>query len=224
MNSNQITNGFIAHSKELDHIFESFPGTVYCKDKEGRYLAANRVMSYVNCVANPADILGKKDSDLVWHKEAPIVFQHDQEVIYAEKSNTFLEPGTTSDNKLQTFFSHKFPLRNKANKIIGIFGMSTLFNDAKTMRSWLYESGFLTPPQALSQNIPAINEGLTERQMDCLFFLIQGMTMKQIATSLNLAPKTIEHYLEAIKQKLGCRSRTELISKALQIANIRSRL
>jgi DNA-binding CsgD family transcriptional regulator len=55
---------------------------------------------------------------------------------------------------------------------------------------------------------------LSTRQLECLFYLIKGMTMKQISHELNLSPKTIEHYLENIKIKFNCSSRSELLAKA----------
>ncbi|WP_019215119.1 response regulator transcription factor [Legionella tunisiensis] len=65
---------------------------------------------------------------------------------------------------------------------------------------------------------------LTKRQMDCLYHLVKGMTIKQIANTLNLSPKTVEHYLDAVKVKLKCRNRAELITVALQMPAIREQL
>ena len=38
----------------------------------------------------------------------------------------------------------------------------------------------------------------------------QGLTNREVAGSLFLSPKTIEHHLSAIYRKLGVRSRTQL--------------
>ena len=58
---------------------------------------------------------------------------------------------------------------------------------------------------------------LTKRQADCLHYLMKGMSIKQIAKSLSLSPRTVEHYLEAVKTKMDCESRVELFEKATQI-------
>lgn len=58
---------------------------------------------------------------------------------------------------------------------------------------------------------------LTQRQVDCLHYLLKGMTVKQIATELSLSPRTVEHYLEAVKNKLSCNSRIELFKKAREL-------
>jgi DNA-binding CsgD family transcriptional regulator len=65
---------------------------------------------------------------------------------------------------------------------------------------------------------------LTKRQEDCLFYLTIGMTKKEIAKNTQLSPKTVEHYLDAVKIKLNCHNRSELIKKALNMICIQHRL
>ncbi len=65
---------------------------------------------------------------------------------------------------------------------------------------------------------------LTERQTDCLYYLVLGMTIKQIGETMGLSARTVEHYLEAVKSKLQCKTRVDLISKALKMRNIKERL
>ena len=68
------------------------------------------------------------------------------------------------------------------------------------------------------------NNNLTKRQLDCLFYLVKGMTIKEIAAMLSLSHRTIEHYIEAIKQKLECNSRSDLICRGLQMSEIKNKL
>lgn len=56
---------------------------------------------------------------------------------------------------------------------------------------------------------------LSRRQEECLFFLIRGKTTKQIASILNLSPRTVEDYIDNIKIKFDCLSRHQLIDKAV---------
>ena len=68
---------------------------------------------------------------------------------------------------------------------------------------------------------PSIPSILSKRQIECLFCLVKGMTIKEIAIELQLSPKTVEHYLTYIKFKLNCYSRSQLISKALKLSTIK---
>ncbi len=54
---------------------------------------------------------------------------------------------------------------------------------------------------------------VTDKQKNCLFFLIRGKTIKQIAFLLKISPRTVEDHVEAIKNKLNCKSKQELIEK-----------
>ena len=56
---------------------------------------------------------------------------------------------------------------------------------------------------------------LTKRQFECLFFLIRGKTSKEIAKALKLSPRTIDFYLEQMKYKLNCSTRSQLIEVAI---------
>ncbi|MBL0941720.1 MAG: helix-turn-helix transcriptional regulator [Alphaproteobacteria bacterium] len=64
-------------------------------------------------------------------------------------------------------------------------------------------------------NIHAYHIPLSEREKDCLKCLILGMTAKEIARELSLSPRTIESYLENIKNKMCCYSKSQLIAKVI---------
>ncbi len=54
---------------------------------------------------------------------------------------------------------------------------------------------------------------LTTRELQCIDYLLQGFNNKNIATKLHLSPRTVEAYIENIKEKLCCKSKIELIIK-----------
>lgn len=55
---------------------------------------------------------------------------------------------------------------------------------------------------------------LTPRQRQCGILLLQGHTQKEIAKHLALSPRTVETYINQLRQKLECRNKAELILKA----------
>lgn len=57
---------------------------------------------------------------------------------------------------------------------------------------------------------------LTPREKQCLKHLFEGQSIKGIASALSLSPRTIEYYLENIKNKMNCWSKDELIVKVKQ--------
>jgi DNA-binding CsgD family transcriptional regulator len=58
--------------------------------------------------------------------------------------------------------------------------------------------------------------GLSDRETDVLFWVIQGKANKAIAAQLNIGSSTVRKHLESIYRKLGVQSRTEAIAQALE--------
>jgi DNA-binding CsgD family transcriptional regulator len=54
---------------------------------------------------------------------------------------------------------------------------------------------------------------ISKQQLKCLQLLIQGYTSKEAAALLYLAPRTVNSYLEILRDKLDCRNSKELITK-----------
>ena len=56
---------------------------------------------------------------------------------------------------------------------------------------------------------------LTKRELDCVFYLIRGNSSKQIAKNLFLSPRTVESYIQNIKDKWQCDSKQQVIDYAV---------
>ncbi len=53
---------------------------------------------------------------------------------------------------------------------------------------------------------------LTKREKDCIMLLKQGFNYYEIAKNLNLSRKTVQQYIDAIRIKLNCQSKSHLLS------------
>jgi len=53
---------------------------------------------------------------------------------------------------------------------------------------------------------------LTRQEALCMLYILQGYTMKATAKELSLSPRTIEFYFKRIREKFGCKTRTELLT------------
>lgn len=56
---------------------------------------------------------------------------------------------------------------------------------------------------------------LTKREKECVKWLLKGLTAIQIGKKIHLSNRTVESYLENIKNKLGCRTKQELFDVLL---------
>jgi DNA-binding NarL/FixJ family response regulator len=71
--------------------------------------------------------------------------------------------------------------------------------------------GLARRPRARTRSNPA---GLTERELQVLALVAEGLRNAEIAERLFVSPKTIDHHVSALLGKLGARSRSEAAAKA----------
>jgi DNA-binding NarL/FixJ family response regulator len=63
---------------------------------------------------------------------------------------------------------------------------------------------------------PTTQPGLTERELDVVKRVIDGRSNDEIASDLQISPKTVESHLRRIFERFGIGSRTELATRALR--------
>jgi DNA-binding CsgD family transcriptional regulator len=66
----------------------------------------------------------------------------------------------------------------------------------------------IVPREVASQKAPA----LTARQREVLFLVARGMPGKLVARHLGISPKTVEHHMARIRQKLGAPNGTAAVT------------
>ena len=59
--------------------------------------------------------------------------------------------------------------------------------------------------------------GLTERQLDVLALLAEGLTNGEIAARLVVSPRTVDHHVSAVLAKLGVTTRREAARRAREL-------
>jgi DNA-binding CsgD family transcriptional regulator/tetratricopeptide (TPR) repeat protein len=88
---------------------------------------------------------------------------------------------------------------------------------AAIVRRRLRERGVRGIPRGPNESTRANPAGLTAKEAGVLALLAQGCTNTQLARKLHRSPKTIEHHVSAILEKLGVHSRTEAVAAAFEL-------
>lgn len=188
-------------------------------------------ISFVNDLA--ARVMGFKSS-----KEAVDVHYANIKCQAAEDAEVFCEQDKLVFSRLEkvtTLGYHRYknaddwalilceksPLFNPRNELIGVI---TYWLDA-TNHNLIDYSQFIY--FSIKENTPTYKNSfilssrtmnpyrLSDRQLECLFFLLRGQSAKTIAKILSLSPRTIESYLNEIKNKMSCSTQADIIEKAL---------
>ena len=84
--------------------------------------------------------------------------------------------------------------------------------EAKLFRQYLIEIGF--------KDKVVKADSLSQREKECLQLLLRGKAMKETASILHLSPRTVEHYIDSARDKLGCRYKNELFALAEEFVNL----
>lgn len=107
--------------KFLQDIIDGVPALVFIKDLEGRYILANRRTRELYS----RDCTGKTDHEITTSAEEARQFrQHDAEVLTAGEPREF-EEWSLHHGELHTYYSLKFPLLDRENRVYGLCGVST---------------------------------------------------------------------------------------------------
>lgn len=61
---------------------------------------------------------------------------------------------------------------------------------------------------------------LTERETECIKYMLSGMSAKQTAKAMNISPRTVEAYIVNVKNKFSCQKITYLFYKLSKLGLI----
>ena len=110
------------------------------------------------------------------------------------------------------------PAQRDALAIVDELGAAPL---ASILRRRLRDRGARGIPRGPSETTRANPAGLTNKEIEVLTLLAHGGSNAQVARRLHRSTKTIDHHVSAILEKLGARSRTEAVAKALTLGLLR---
>src|SRR6201987_5298176 len=114
---------------QLQAFFENSPSMIFLKDRDGRYLYANREFKRVRHITEE-NINGKTDDELFPAEQARTFQASDRQVLEAGVPIE-LEHVTIQNDGEHTSIAQKFPLFNAAGEIYGIGGIVTDITERK---------------------------------------------------------------------------------------------
>lgn len=104
-------------------LVNGLPDLVYAKDRQGRFILANRADANFMGAGDPADLIGKTDYDF-YKGEVADAFSADDRLVIEQGISIVNkeEPNTSALGELRWILTTKVPLRDETGAIIGLVG------------------------------------------------------------------------------------------------------
>ena len=205
-------------------ILEQSPGFLGTLSLDSKLLTVNKVgLSWIG-FDSPDSVVGVSYDNLRCKatEDAELFRYQDKLVQKNSKPIYFIDCYYYADNSWKIIFGKKYLIKDTSGKSIAIvshFDDVTHYRAIDTSR-FIIQSGKRLLTKKHQQFCYLLNDytqktNLSMRELECLFFLLRGKTIKTIGQILRLSPRTVESYINQIKFKMGCSTRIELIEKAI---------
>lgn len=206
------------------NLLRQLPGLIVVMDKNSKFLYSNRYTAELFGYTDEDNMVGIDAYGMKCPavESAPQFIHQDRTVIESGIELTMLDIHTYANGENKILITKKSPYMVE-NEIAGSICHCTEIN-AELLRHVCatliqsdkkYYSNQNHSNRSYIVSKSNIHKQLTDREMDCIFYLLRGNTMKKIAKYLNISPRTVETHLEQIKNKLNCGSKSDIVEQCL---------
>jgi len=136
----------------------------------------------------------------------------------ALKAATFWERAGSPYQQALVLFETNDENKRKAISIVQRLGATAVY---ERMKFEMRRSGIKNIPRGIRKATQSNPEFLTERELDVLRLLQEGLHNKEIAARLFISAKTVDHHISAILYKLEVNSRTKAVHEATKLGIIK---
>lgn len=198
------------------------PGLHILKSTLSLYLGITNDFAKLLGWKSAEECIGKKDYDIPCKavEFADEFIKMDKKVIVTEQKMLALDVQPYASGwKLVLVERNPIKIQNEVglfNHCIDVSTSSLFSHYVKLHQSDIKKFG--APQKPTSYTLTAKHSPLallTAKQEQCLFFLVRGKSIKEVAKILNLSPRTVECHLDAIKNKLKCQTKSDVIDIAI---------
>jgi PAS domain S-box-containing protein len=118
--------------EELRNLMDTIPDGIYFKDRQSRFVRANKALARWVDVGDPCELLGKTDFDLFTDEHARQAYEDEQEILRTGRPLVGKEEKETwPDGRITWVSTTKMPFRDSQGQIIGTFGSSRDITERK---------------------------------------------------------------------------------------------
>lgn len=146
---------------------------------------------------NYCDLLAEKET-LILKTQVPLISMEEF-------------PYVNAQGKVVMYCINKIPLLNQKKESIGLLTLAfdvIAYQDKNFLRK-TYQQLYSNKKTALEKFLIHIGLkkymelGITDRELDCLILRARGKSLKEIGAQLSLSPRTVESYLNQVREKFS---------------------
>lgn len=217
MKSKSTADAFLRQIGSLQQIvrlFDLMPDvSFFMKDREGRFMALNRLGCEFCNVKSEREALGKSDRDFFPAERAEEYLADDREVMESglPKFNR-IEPAPEREGSPHLVITHKIPLRDANGCVIGLAGFSRRIENLRTAPATM---------RKLAATVARLHDEFAEPLTTAQLAQQAGLSISQFERNFRKAFGTSPHqYLVGIRVEHACRLLTETDDTVAAVAQL----
>ena len=210
-------------NKLLSLIFLQIPHLITIRNAQNCAVFGNAVLAKYAGKKYLRQVKGLSDYDAPWGNNAHHYARHDQDAFNGICYQQF-EPCYTKEG-YKVLLMHKIALRKMVDGEHLLMGIAVEITDKVILTALrIVES---QSPLASGSIVIVSNQSylenrfpdyrFTEKEIECIYYILRGRTAKVIAGQYHCSPKTIEARIEQLRWKLDCASKQMLIDKLYEM-------
>ncbi|MEM1243286.1 MAG: LuxR C-terminal-related transcriptional regulator [Pseudomonadota bacterium] len=212
------------NSKMHELVINQVPGFICVHDLQSKIITLNDKAAKVIGFKSKAQAFGVHYTDMKCEaSEDAVYFERQDQLVFSKKTKIGFVSYHKYADDWKLMFGEKSPLFDDQGDLIGLISYWTDMTNYKLIdiSRFILNAEKKFSGKKNKKFTYLVEDGnvndykLSDRQFECLFFLLRAKTSKEIANILDISPRTVESYLNEIKLKMQCFSRAQLIDKCL---------
>jgi two-component system sensor histidine kinase/response regulator len=185
----------------LRTLIDTLPDFVYAKDKESRFLLANRPVALAMGAVSPEELIGKTDLDFYPLEMAEEFLADERQVLATGRALLNKdEPGRALDGSPAAILTSKVPFRDASGEIVGIVGVGRNITERKAVEEVLRE--YEKVVESAQDMMVVVDQEYRYRMANRSFLTYRGLDRRQIVGMMVAEVVGAEVFEEHIKKNL----------------------